>query len=124
MSHQSDWIYYKQPIKFLVFVADTCNMIFLFVSFQWYLDTFVFHGQVVAIKTDESVTCSHCQNKQTRSQSSGTSRKGLDLSFLNVFILIFYIHGNFEKREFLAVFLKTPGCKLNCKPIRLDFEVT
>ena len=29
MSHQSDWIYYKQPIKFLVFVAGTCNTIFL-----------------------------------------------------------------------------------------------
>ena len=32
MSHQSDWIYYKQPIKFLVFVAGTCNMILLIVS--------------------------------------------------------------------------------------------
>ena len=27
------------------FVADTCNMILLFASFKWYLDTFVFHGQ-------------------------------------------------------------------------------
>ena len=35
MSHQSDWIYYKQPIKFLVFVAGTCNMILLFVSTEW-----------------------------------------------------------------------------------------
>ena len=35
MSHQSDWIYYKQPIKFLVFVAGTWNMILLFVSTEW-----------------------------------------------------------------------------------------
>ena len=35
MSHQSDWIYYKQPIKFLVFAAGTCNMILLFVSTEW-----------------------------------------------------------------------------------------
>ena len=32
MSHQSDCIYYKQPIKFLVFVASKCNKIFLLVS--------------------------------------------------------------------------------------------
>ena len=32
ISHQSDWIYYKQPIKFLVFVAGTCDMILLLVS--------------------------------------------------------------------------------------------
>ena len=32
ISHQSDWIYYKQPIEFLVFVAGTCNMILLLVS--------------------------------------------------------------------------------------------
>ena len=31
ISHQSDWIYYK-PIKFLVFVVGTCNMILLLVS--------------------------------------------------------------------------------------------
>ena len=60
---------------------------------------------MVAIKTDQSVTCSHCQNKQTRSQSSGTSRKGLDLSFLNVF-------------------LKTPGGELNRKQISFDFKAT
>ena len=60
---------------------------------------------MVAIKTDESVTCSHCQNKQTRGQSSGTFRESLDLSFLNVF-------------------LKTPGGELNRKQIRLDFEAT
>ena len=25
ISHQSNWIYYKQPIQFLVLVGDTCN---------------------------------------------------------------------------------------------------
>ena len=30
--HQSDWIYGKQLIKFLVFVTGVCNMIFLLVS--------------------------------------------------------------------------------------------
>ena len=43
----TDWIYYKQPIKFLVFVAGTCNMIFLLVS-NGNL-TLVFLNQVVAI---------------------------------------------------------------------------
>ena len=43
MSHQLDWIYYKQPIKFLVFVAGTCKMILVFLF------------QVVAIKTDKSI---------------------------------------------------------------------
>ena len=45
ISHQSDWIYYKQSIKFLVFVTGTCNMMLLlvwngnltllFFSYQW-----------------------------------------------------------------------------------------
>ena len=35
-------IYYKQPIKFLVFVAGTCNLIFLFVLIGTKLETFVF----------------------------------------------------------------------------------
>ena len=30
ISHQSDWIYHKQPIKFFVFVARKSNKIFLF----------------------------------------------------------------------------------------------
>ena len=59
MSHQSDWIYHKQPIKFLVFVAGTCNMILLFLSTEWYFETFVFLLEVVTIKTDESVTFFH-----------------------------------------------------------------
>ena len=48
------------------------------------------------IGTPDCRLCSHGQNKQTRSQSSGTSRKSVDLSFLNVFsgTLIFYINGN------------------------------
>ena len=38
LSHQ--WICYKQPINFFVFVAGKCNTkVFLFVSFKWYLDT-------------------------------------------------------------------------------------
>ena len=95
MSYQSDWIYYKQPIKFLVFVADTCNMIFLFVSLKWYLDIFVFHGQAVAIK---KLTVVHTVriNYQTRSQFSGTSRKMFGPIFSYVFrgIFTFRIDGN------------------------------
>ena len=73
VSHQSDWIYYKQPIKFLVFVADTCNMIFYLLVSNDNL-TLVFHRQVVAIK---KLTLLHIVriNQQTRSQSSGMSRK-------------------------------------------------
>ena len=32
ISHQSDWIYYKQSIKFPVFVVGTCNKMLLLVS--------------------------------------------------------------------------------------------
>ena len=40
-------------LKF-VFVVGKCNKIFSFVSF--FIDTFVFHTRVVAIKTEGSVT--------------------------------------------------------------------
>ena len=59
MSHQSDWIFYKQLIEFLIFLAGKCNKIFLLVSFKWSLGTFVFHAQLVAIKSYESVTLIH-----------------------------------------------------------------
>ena len=43
MSHQSDWIYYKQPVKFL-FLVTSGNMTLLF-----------FHKGVNSISTDESL---------------------------------------------------------------------
>ena len=55
---QSDWINNKQSIKFLVFVARKCNKIFYVVVSNGNL-TLVFHPQVAAIKTDESVTLVH-----------------------------------------------------------------
>ena len=58
-SHQSDWIYYKQPIKFLVFVAGTCNLILLLVSDRNLTLLFFSFLQMVAIKTDESATLVH-----------------------------------------------------------------
>ena len=85
VAHQSDWVYYKQPIKFLVFVAGKCNKIFLFVSFKWQR-ALIFHAQWLhLIPHDESVTLAHTViiNKQ---EYSGTSRKkNLYLSFLNVY---------------------------------------
>ena len=42
MSHQSDWINYKQPIQFL------------FLSFKGEFDTLVFHKGVNSISADES----------------------------------------------------------------------
>ena len=72
MSHQSDWIHYK-PIKFLVFVGDTCNTILYLLVSNGNL-TLCFYGQVVAIK---KLTLVHTVRIywQTRSQSSGKSRK-------------------------------------------------
>ena len=58
MSHQSDWIYYKQTIKFIVFVGGKCNKIVFLSGVNGNL-TLVFHAQVVAIKTDESVSLVH-----------------------------------------------------------------
>ena len=57
ISHQSDWICYKHPIKIIVFVAVTSNMILLLVS-NGNL-TLVFLLQVVASKSDKSVTLIH-----------------------------------------------------------------
>ena len=73
MSHQTDWIFYKQLIEFLIFVAGKCNKIFLLGSFKWSLDTFVFLAQVVAIKIDVSVTLIHRSSHGTaRSYSVAT----------------------------------------------------
>ena len=54
-----DWIYHTQPIKFLVFVAGTCNMILLFVSNGNLKLLFFSYEGSTAIKTDESVTFVH-----------------------------------------------------------------
>ena len=75
MSHQLNWIYYKQPnINFLVFVAGKCNKIFLFqlLVSNVSLTLLLFMDKWLQLKSD---SCSHGQNRQTRSQSSHTSTK-------------------------------------------------
>ena len=81
MSHQSDWIYYKQPIKFLVFVAGTCKMILVFLF------------QVVAIKTDKSVTFVHTVriNNLEANLAAHPDKVWTFLFFNNVFSGIFLI---------------------------------
>ena len=68
MSHQADWIYYKQPIKFFVFVAGKSN--------RNYFYLLVSNGN--SLTRHFCFLCAighvHSQNKQ-RSQSSSTSRK-------------------------------------------------
>ena len=70
ISHQSDWIFYKQPIKFLVLLQ-------IHVTRYFYL--LVSNGNLTLLFLTVRI------NWQTRSQSSGMSRKMFGPSFLNVF---------------------------------------
>ena len=81
--------------NFLFFVAGTCNMILLFVSNGNLKLLFLSLIQVVAIKTDESVTFVHTV-RINKLEVNLAERREKVWTFLNVFsgILIFYINGN------------------------------
>ena len=84
MSQQSDWIYKNSQYNFFFLLQEILTRYFHLLVSNGNL-TLVFQAQLVAIKTDESVTLHMIRINKQEANLAARPEKCLDLSFFNVF---------------------------------------